>query len=155
LGDARWTRARGVKVSKVRVLQFVNCSIHPFRNRHMEGRGTQPQTDFRTSNRHHTGRHQGAAPLGKPTRESNRILQPMRSPLMGVGILSRDEPFREVLCPDGDVNNTANRQQQREIEDRRMLELGLDPAMDERDAYDVDASQFQREEDFGPEDEGV
>jgi len=46
-------------------------------------------------------------------------------------------------------------QEQREIEDRRMLELGLDPAMDERDAYDVDASQFQREEDFGPEDEGV
>lgn len=44
-------------------------------------------------------------------------------------------------------------QEQRDIEDRTMLELGLDPSMDEQDAYDMDASNFEQEE-FGPDNEG-
>lgn len=44
-------------------------------------------------------------------------------------------------------------QEQRDIEDRTMLELGLDPSMDEQDAYDMDASSFEQEE-FGPDNEG-
>ena len=49
-------------------------------------------------------------------------------------------------------------QEQQDKDDATMLEVGIDPSLDEADAYDVDASSYEDEENYDgnyPDDQDV